>query len=139
MKNVFRAFVLVFFCAVLGTADESNLRKADTNNDGRINKKEYMHAAKSFFNKIDLNADGILSEDELKTIDKLAVKKFIEEEDINKDGKISSKEFTRAAEKRFRFLDKNSDGLLDFDEINAGAVSEGSKTTPVSPLLIFTF
>lgn len=142
MKRILAGALLVLFCAAVGYTAEDNFNKVDANNDGKISKKEYFDAVKRIFDKVDKNKDGVLTRDELKAIDKIDAKKFMKGEDINNDGKISEEEFTRAAEKRFKFLDKNNDGFIDqkeWNDVKDGINRKNSKTTPVSPLLIFTF
>ena len=139
MKKILMSLLVVFFCTAVSFADDSDFKKIDINNDGKISKKEYMDAVTKNFDKIDKNKDGFLTKDELKATDKIAVKKFMKEADTNKDGKISKEEFTGAAEKRFKFLDKNNDGFIDQKEWNDGIKQRNSKAAPVSPLMIFTF
>ncbi len=55
------------------------------------------------------------------------------------DGKISQEEFTGAAEKRFKFLDKNNDGFIDQKEWNDIKDSVNKRNSKVSPLIIFSF
>ena len=101
-----------------------------------------MDAAEKTFNKIDKNKDGFLTKNELKAIYKNDAKRFLKKEDSNNDGKISKEEFTQAAEKNFKFLDKNNDGFIDqkeWNDIKDGINPKNLKTTPVSPLLIFSF
>lgn len=142
MKIIISAILLILFCTTIGFADDGDFNKIDTNKDGRVSKKEYIDAVIKSFNRLDKNRDGFLTKDELKAIDKNDAKKFIKEEDINKDGKISKEEFTKAAEKRFKFLDKNNDGFIEQGEWNDVKYSvnpRNSRSSSVSPLMIFSF
>jgi Ca2+-binding EF-hand superfamily protein len=142
MKKVLMSLLIVFACTTISFAAESDFKKTDKNNDGRISKKEYTDAVDHTFNNLDKNKDGYLTRNELHAADKTAVEKFMKEADINKDGKISKEEFAAAAGKRFKFLDKNNDGFIDqkeWNDIKEGINPKNSKTAPVSPLLIFTF
>jgi Ca2+-binding EF-hand superfamily protein len=142
MKKFLTAALLVLFCTVISSADDGDLNKIDKNNDGKISKKEYIDTVTNTFNKIDKNMDGSLTGEELKAVGKIHPRKFVKEEDINKDGKVSREEFIKAAEKRFKLLDKNNDGFIDRQEWNAAKenVNENtSKLSPVAPFIIFHF
>jgi hypothetical protein len=142
MKRILPAILLILFCTAVSLADDNDFKKIDTNNDGKISKKEYIDAVIKTFDKIDRNTDGFLTKDELKAIDKIDVEEFMKEEDINKDGKISKKEFTQAAEKRFKLLDKNNDGFIDqkeWNNIKDGINPKNSQISPVAPFIIFSF
>ncbi|MCX5850069.1 MAG: EF-hand domain-containing protein [Deltaproteobacteria bacterium] len=142
MKRFLTAILLVFFCTAISLADDSDLKKIDKNNDGKISKKEYIDAVIKTFNKLDKNTDGFLTKEELKTIDKIDAEKFVKEEDINKDGKVSKEEFIKAAEKRFKLLDKNNNGFIDQKEWNEtkDSVNQNNpKISPVAPFIVFSF
>ena len=139
MKKILTFLLIVLFCSAISFAADSDFNKIDTNNDGKISKKEYMDAVTKTFNKIDKNKDGSLTKDELKAIYKNDAGMFLKEADKNKDGKISREEFTAAAEMRFEFLDKNNDGFIDQKEWNHGVNQRNLKVAPVSPLIIFRF
>ena len=142
MKRILPAILLVLFCTVISSAYDSNFKKMDENNDGKISKKEYIDAVIKNFNKIDKNKDGFLTKDELKAVGKIDAGKFLKEEDLNKDGKISKEEFIKAAEKRFKLLDKNNDGFIDHKEwssIKGDIGPDDSKIPLVAPFIIFKF
>jgi hypothetical protein len=111
MKRFLTSALLVFFCTALSVADDSNSRKIDRNNDGKISKEEYIGAVTNTFNKIDKNNDGFLTKEELKIIDEVDVEKFFKEGDINKDGRYSKEEFIKTAKERFNLLTKTVTGL----------------------------
>jgi Ca2+-binding EF-hand superfamily protein len=142
MKRFLLAILLVLFCTAIGLADDSDLKKIDKNNDGKISKKEYIDAVTNTFNMIDKNKDGFLTEDELKAIGKIDAGKFMKEVDINKDGKISKEEFIKAAEKRFKLMDKNNDSFIDqkeWNDIKDSVNQNNPKISPVAPFIIFRF
>ncbi|MCG6537429.1 MAG: EF-hand domain-containing protein, partial [Syntrophales bacterium LBB04] len=122
--------------------DADDFSRSAAYKDGRISKKEYVDAVIKSFHKLDRNRDGFLTKDELKTIDKIDAEKFVKEEDINEDGKISKEEFIKAARKRFKLLDKNNDGFIDqkeWTDVKYGVNPRNSRSSSVSPLMIFSF
>ncbi len=142
MKKILMSLLIMFFCTAISFAADSDFKKIDKNNDGKVSKKEYNGAAAKTFNNLDKNKDGSLIKDELQATDKVAIEKFMQEADTNKDGKISKEEFAQAAEKRFKFLDKDNDGYIDqkeWNDIKDGINPKNLKSTPVSPLMIFSF
>jgi Ca2+-binding EF-hand superfamily protein len=127
---------------VISSAYDNDFKKIDGNNDGKISKKEFLDAAIKNFNIIDKNKDGFLTIDELKAIGKIDAIKFMKEVDINKDGKISKEEFIKAAEKKFKLLDKNNDSFIDqkeWNDIKDNVNKNNSKISPVAPFIIFRF
>jgi Ca2+-binding EF-hand superfamily protein len=142
MKRLLTAILLVLFCTAISLANDSDFKKVDKNNDGKVSKKEYLDAVKNTFNKIDKNKDGFLTKDELKAIGRIDAEKFLKEEDINKDNKISKEEFIKAAEKRFKLLDKNNDGFIDnkeWNDVKDNANQNNPKISPIVPFIIFRF
>jgi len=142
MKIILAVVVLLIFFSGIGFAADDDFKKTDANNDGKISKQEYIDAIVKSFDVIDRDKNGFLTRSELQSIDKKEAITFMKKQDANRDSKISGQEFTIAAEKRFKFLDKNNDGFIDqkeWDDIKSGIDSKSSKATPVSPLFIITF
>jgi Ca2+-binding EF-hand superfamily protein len=117
MKIILQAVVAVLFCYSLAFAGDEDFKKIDTNNDGKISRQEYNAAVIKTFKRYDKNGDGFLTKDELMAIAEIDAEKFMKEVDTNNDGKISQLEFMQAAEKRFKFLDKNGNGYIEKKEM----------------------
>jgi Ca2+-binding EF-hand superfamily protein len=142
MKKLFGVLAIILVVVSWAFAANDLFSKIEKNKDGKISKQEYMDAAAGDFAGLDKNKDGFLTKGELKAIDTIVMDKFLKEADTNKDGKISREEFTKYAEKRFKFLDKNNDGFIDqkeWNEMKDGANPRNSKVAPISPLMIFSF
>lgn len=142
MKRFLTAIVLMLFCTSISIAIDNNLKKIDNNNDGKISKKEYINAVTNTFHKLDKNTDGFLDKEELKTIDKIDAGKILNEGDLNKDGKVSKDEFMKAAEKRFKVLDKNNDSYIDqkeWKETKESVNQNNPKISPIAPFIILSF
>ena len=80
--------------------------KADVNNDGFVNRDEFLAQAELRYGTLDKNNDGRVSRDEVRR----------KELDTNNDGTVTKQEFLAHAGKRLREKDKNHDGKLDFNE-----------------------
>ena len=80
--------------------------KADANNDGFVNRDEFLAQADLRYGTLDKNNDGRVSRDEVRR----------KELDSNNDGTVTKQEFLAHAGKRLRDRDKNRDGKLDFNE-----------------------
>jgi Ca2+-binding EF-hand superfamily protein len=142
MKRFLTAVLLVLFCTAISLADDSDFSKIDNDNDGKISKKEYINAVTKTFDTLDKNMDDSLAVKELNAIGKIYAEKILNEGDLNKDGKVSKDEFIKAAEKRFKVLDKNNDSYIDQKEWNETKESVNqntSKISPVAPFIIFRF
>lgn len=125
------------------------MARADGDGDGRVSKAEYIARADERFGKMDKNADGKLSGDELAPpappagTDAAAPRgggmmrgRMIERLDTNHDGMISIDEYRAATAERFDRLDTNHDGFLDQTEMAAmrdrarGMMQRGGDTPP---------
>lgn len=99
--------------------------KFDSNGDGKVTLKEFESATTKRFKRVDANGDGAISPDEfakyVKMRHKEKMKRHIEDIDSDGDGNINKREylkFKRArAERHFRWLDKNNDGVISGQEI----------------------
>ena len=91
-----------------------------------VTKDRVMQRAGAQFDRLDLNKDGILDQQEVeKDIDaalarlRASLLKRYGEADLNKDGKITREEFLAARDKWFRDVDANNDGILEQSEFRA--------------------
>jgi len=96
----------------------------DKNNDGKLSKDELPAAAQKEFDKLDANKDGFVSQQELQQhADQMArqrpqlVEVIFYAIDIPEEG-VTAQELQEAYD-QLRKLDKNNDGKLDENEINA--------------------
>ncbi len=124
---------LVFFPVILalltvrvgsGTAQQrievqTIVKTADVNNDGHIDRVEFLRRMTDAFFFIDNNKDGFLTKSEIQQMVKGADPKRIDAADVNRDGKISMYEFHKAVDLSFDEADTTRDGLLSMDEVKA--------------------
>jgi Ca2+-binding EF-hand superfamily protein len=97
----------------------------DTDGDGRISREEFMQLSEERFTRLDVNADGYLSQDEL-----LGMRRsmrggrpdgeMLRSLDTDGDGALSLAELQvrrpDMTAERFNEIDRNGDGLLTPDE-----------------------
>ena len=105
------------------------LKKADTDGDGKVTRKEARvampHAPEELIGRLDRNGDGVLSAEDLQGKSgpkgRPEALHALRKADTNGDGVISRKEFKTALpqvpEARFDALDANGDGLLSKPEL----------------------
>lgn len=90
---------------------------ADTNNDGHIDRVEYLRRMNEAFFFVDVNKDGFLTNQEIQQTIQGADPQRVNEADVNQDGKLSMYEFHKAVDQGFTEADTNRDGLLSRDEV----------------------
>jgi Ca2+-binding EF-hand superfamily protein len=95
----------------------------DTDRDGRLSREE-SRMPERWFNRLDSNADGFLTPEELATRPHLEGPAAehrgggeFARMDENADGKVDTGEVRDAAARMLRRLDRNSDGVLSADEL----------------------
>ena len=154
MKTTFYALGLASLFAgtvMAGDAPRSDAprdeMRADRDGDGRVSRAEAASAAAQrsgdWFDKLDLNKDGYLTQDEVKegrqtrhenmrADMKEKMEARFKEADANGDGQLSLDEvqakMPRMAE-RFATLDADKNGLLSKDELKRGGPGHGEPKT----------
>ncbi len=99
--------------------------KIDANHDGVVTQDEYIAAATAHFNKIDTNGSGQISADQIASSprmikrEQMAATREVKRMDTKGDGTVTQDEYVNAAKARFAKLDKNGDGFIDADELPA--------------------
>lgn len=144
MKTTLSTCVLGLAALFAGTALAGNAMHADKDGDGRVSRAEATGAGAErsgeWFDKIDLNKDGYLTQDEMKQARetrhgkrgdmKEKMEQRFKEADANADGQISLDEAQAKMPKiaeRFSTLDADKNGLLSKDELKHGASHRKAK------------
>lgn len=100
----------------------------DTNGDDVVTLDEFNNAARSRFEKMDADNNGVISIEEFQIFisEKREQRReqYFEMMDSDKNGQISQDEYVsfkqKRAERRFQGMDSNGDGLLSKEEFDAG-------------------
>lgn len=118
MRWAFFALATAVFAIATGSAmaQESDFDLADRNDDGKINRQEFMERETEVFFLLDVDKDGHLVVAEIKNVEEVRFKAA----DHDGDGMLSMDEFLDARSHDFDAADANKDGRLDDPEI-AGA------------------
>jgi len=93
------------------------IESADRNDDGRIDRVEFLMQMTDVFYLVDPDKDGSITVAEYRQIIPGADAKRLQVADRNKDGKVSLDEFRKAIAQDFDVADRNDDGVLDAGEI----------------------
>lgn len=93
------------------------IESADENEDGHIDRIEFLNRMKEAFFFVDANKDGYVTLEEYQQAIQGADPKRFTSADGNQDSKISMAEFLKAVNADFDAADKNGDGVLDATEI----------------------
>jgi Ca2+-binding EF-hand superfamily protein len=141
MIRVILTALIIVISAMPAYAAGSIFEKIDTDDNKKIDKKEYTDAVSKSFDKLDKNKDGYLSREEFKATSIPNTDELFDQLDKDKDGRISKDEYVKGAEKHFTIIDKNADGLIDKNEFNLYEAKEGFQKEPpiIKPFVIFYF
>jgi hypothetical protein len=104
---------------------EGGKTSADANKDGKVTLQEAQAKAKSRFEKMDKNKNGVLAKDELE-----GRAKRMERADANKDGLVTFAESQTLVQAWFQKHDQNKDGALSGDELPHGKRGHGEGRGP---------
>jgi Ca2+-binding EF-hand superfamily protein len=130
------AFAVLSLAAVTGFAHAQEGRgggraNPDVNGDGVISASEFEDAAKTRFQRMDENHDGVIDAGELATLKARMAERAnagrggggrgdqLAEMDADGDGQITQDEALAASKALFEKLDTNHDGVLDATEQDA--------------------
>lgn len=127
-------------------ADFGPWQKADTNNDGVVDRAEFDAQGAERFKAIDVNGDGFATQDEMKAFHEAQrakfeagkgdmAAKFMKRLDKDNDGKISAAEWPKDGRLKFEKADANSDGFVTAEEMaQAHKPRDGGKGDPADRL-----
>lgn len=116
---------------------DDKFKLMDTDGDGKVTRAEHAAGAQAMFGKMDANADGVVTADEMSAVhpeknssklrfwekkdkDEMSAAEKISVIDTNGDGKISRSEHEAGSDKMFTKMDANDDGVLTKDECDEG-------------------
>ena len=101
---------------------EGGKKSADANSDGKVTLQEAQAKAKTRFDAVDKNKDGVLSKDELEG----RAGRMLHA-DANKDGAVTAAESQAQVQVWFQKMDTNKDGALSGDELAKGRHGRGGE------------
>ncbi len=112
----------------------ANLLRYDANHDGTLTRDELKSGLRAEFDAYDVNHTNCLGPDQVRTINQLRVTQDASQAtplvDWNQDGCIDFNEYSGATLSLFDTLDKNGDGELSPQELNAGNRPAGAGGQP---------
>jgi Ca2+-binding EF-hand superfamily protein len=104
---------------------EQSFEEADANNDGAVSREEYRSARAKKFSRLDRNSDGYFDEADIpkrrmgRTTASERIEQLRDQFDSNRDQRISESEFANGPTLAFDRADKDGNGLLTTQEIEA--------------------
>jgi Ca2+-binding EF-hand superfamily protein len=95
------------------------VESADENEDGYVDRVEFMEQMTEAFFIVDVDKDGYLTLDEIRQTAAKVDPKDVQAADRNGDGKLSIHEYREAVENDFDKADMDDDGKLSPEEIRS--------------------
>jgi Ca2+-binding EF-hand superfamily protein len=122
--------VIAFVVAVpvysqTGARIEQSFEEADANNDGVVSREEYRKARAQKFSRLDRNGDGYFDQSDIpkRRMGRKGggerIEQLRDQFDSNNDQRISESEFANGPTLAFDRADKDGNGLLTAQEIEA--------------------
>lgn len=100
------------------------MARMDTDGDGRLSRAEFDAGARTRFERMDTNRDGIVDTTEMAALPGGGRGMRA---DTNGDGKLTQAEYDAQSKERFDRMDVNGDGVLDTAELQAGPGMRGGR------------
>jgi Ca2+-binding EF-hand superfamily protein len=133
-ESTMRKSLVIAAVAILITAGAAQARTggrladmftgADSNQDGRISRGEFLAARNDRFGELDRNRDGVISAADFPRLAAFAAAKakmdaLITGADGNRDGRVTREELANAPTTMFDMADTNHDEFVDQSELAA--------------------
>ena len=110
--------------------EQARFAEQDANKDGKLSKQELARLPGDWFERLDLNGDGFVTQDEMKEAHAAMKERFekgmhehgagmFDRLDSNKDGVVDQSELAAQAKQRFDRLDTDKNGSLSKEELSA--------------------
>jgi len=127
LKSLIVAGLALAAIPAFASEAEDMFKRMDTNGDKKVTSTEHAQFAETMFRQSDADSDGRVSAAECesaqskhdKKVNKEATATHMRLVDTDGDGQISQSENAAYAKSAFTRADKNSDGVLNEDEVEA--------------------
>jgi len=94
------------------------IKQADKDQDGKLSKEEVSEHMRPHFDKVDTDKSGYLEKPEIRrAVHGMMVFMRLKQADKDNDEKLSKEEAPQRMKTHFDKIDKNGDGLLDYEEL----------------------